>query len=67
MQEFGRRYYQNAVYFNFDEEDALASIFDSNKEPNRIIDLLSMISGENILPGETLILFDDERVIIGTS
>lgn len=59
MQEFGRRYYQNAVYFNFDEEDALASIFDSNKEPNRIIDLLSMISGENILPGETLILFDE--------
>lgn len=59
MQEFGRRCYRNTVYFNFDEEDALKSIFESNKNPARIIELLSMISGEKILPGETLILFDE--------
>ena len=59
MQEFGKRYYQNTVYYNFDEEDELASIFDSNKDPNRIIDLLSMISGERILPKKTLIIFDE--------
>ena len=59
MQEFGRQYYQKTVYFNFDEEDELKSIFESNKNPARIIDLLSMISGEKILPGETLILFDE--------
>ena len=59
MQEFGRRCYQNTVYFNFDEEDELKSIFESNKNPARIIELLSMISGEKILPGETLVLFDE--------
>ena len=59
MQEFGRQYYQNTVYFNFDEEDELKSIFESNKNPTRIIELLSMISGEKILPGETLVLFDE--------
>lgn len=59
MQEFGRRCYRNTVYFNFDEEDELKSIFESNKNPTRIIELLSMVSGEKILPGDTLILFDE--------
>lgn len=59
MQEFGRRCYRNTVYFNFDEEDALKSVFESNKNPARIIELLSMISGEKILPGDTLVLFDE--------
>ena len=59
MQEFGRRYYRNTVYFNFDEEDALKSVFETNKNPARIVELLSMIGGEKILPGETLILFDE--------
>lgn len=59
MQEFGKRYYNNTVYFNFDEEDELKSIFESNKNPTRIIELLSMIFGEKIIPGETLILFDE--------
>lgn len=59
MMEFGKAYYDNYVYFNFDEEDELKSIFETNKNPQRIIDLLSMISGEKILPGKTLILFDE--------
>ncbi len=29
-------------YFNFDEEDELKSIFEINKNPHRIIELLSM-------------------------
>ena len=59
MKEFGRIYYTNYVYFNFDEEDELKSIFQTNKNPHRIIELLSMISGEKIQPDETLILFDE--------
>jgi len=59
MKEFGRNYYENYVYFNFDEEDELKSIFNTNKNPQRIIELLSMISGTKILPGETLIIFDE--------
>lgn len=61
MQEFGKRYYANTVYFNFDEEDELKSIFKTNKNPERIIELLSMISGEKIVPGNTLILFDEAQ------
>ena len=59
MKEFGQNCYDRFVYFNFDEEDALKSIFTVNKNPQRIIELLSMIAGEKILPGETLVIFDE--------
>ena len=59
MKEFDQSCYESYVYFNFDEEDALKSIFEANKNPQRIIELLSMIAGEKILPGETLVIFDE--------
>ena len=59
MKEFGRTCYDSTVYFNFDEEDELKSIFETNKNPNRIIELLSMIAGEKILPEKTLLIFDE--------
>lgn len=59
MKEFGQNYYDRFVYFNFDEEDELKSIFETNKNPHRIIELLSMICGEKIEPGKTLIIFDE--------
>lgn len=59
MKEFGRTNYKSYVYFNFDEEDELKSIFESNKNPTRIIELLSMIAGEKIMPEDTLIIFDE--------
>ena len=59
MKEFGQSCYQHTIYFNFDEEDELKPIFETNKSPQRIIELLSMIAGEKILPGETLVIFDE--------
>lgn len=59
MKEFGQSYYNNFVYFNFDEEDELKSIFKTNKNPHRIIELLSMICGDKIEPEKTLIIFDE--------
>lgn len=59
MKEFGKKYYNNFVYFNFDEEDELKSIFEMNKNPYRIIELLSMICGDKIEPEKTLIIFDE--------
>ena len=59
MKEFGQNYYDSYVYFNFDEEDELKSIFEANKNPQRIIELLSLIAGEKILQGKTLIIFDE--------
>lgn len=59
MKEFGRTAYDSFVYFNFDEEDELKSIFEVNKNPQRIVELLSLIADEKILPERTLIIFDE--------
>jgi predicted AAA+ superfamily ATPase len=59
MEEFGKTQYDDYVSFNFDEEDELKSIFEMNKNPHRIIERLSLLVGRKILPGETLIIFDE--------
>ena len=59
MKEFGKNCYENYVYFNFDEEDELKSIFKANKNPERIIELLSILAETKILPEKTLIIFDE--------
>lgn len=59
MKEFGKCEYDNFIYFNFDEEEELKSIFEKNKSPQRIVELLSLISGKKIVPGDTLIIFDE--------
>lgn len=59
MKEFGRSCYDSYVYFNFDEETALGSLFAANKDPHRIVELLSMLAGEKIVPGRTLIVLDE--------
>lgn len=59
MKEFGAAEYENFVYFNFDEEDELKSIFETNKNPHRIVELLGLLDGQKIIPGKTLIIFDE--------
>ena len=59
MKEFGRLHYDNWVCFDFYEEASLRSIFENNKNPYRIIDLLGLLCGQKILPGRTLIIFDE--------
>lgn len=59
MKEFGKTYYDNTAYFNFDETNDLRAIFDTSKDPHRIIELLSMIADEKILPEKTLIILDE--------
>ncbi len=59
MKEFGKNHYKNYVYFNFDEEDSLAEIFETNKNPERIVELLGLLAGVKITAGETLIILDE--------
>ena len=59
MKEFGKCEYDSFVYFNFDEEEELKSIFEKNKNPHRIVELLSLIAGKKIVPEDTLIILDE--------
>ncbi len=59
MKEFGKKAYKNYVYFNFDEQPELKSLFETNKNPHRLIELLSLITGIKIEPQHTLVIFDE--------
>ncbi len=59
MKEFGRLYYESTAYFNFDEEEELKALFEQTKNPQRLIELLTMLHGATIRPGETLLIFDE--------
>ena len=59
MKAFGSNCYANYVYFNFDEDEELKSLFASNKNPYRLLELLALVAGEKISPETTLIIFDE--------
>ena len=57
--EFGKNEYKNVVYFNADNNKRLLDIFMQEKSPDKIIVNLYILSGETILPNDTLIVFDN--------
>ena len=59
LKEFGRLYYDNIAYFNFDENEEYKQFFDTTKNVNRILQNLSMASSQTISPEKTLIIFDE--------
>lgn len=59
LKEFGRTCFENVAYFNFDFDQNLASVFESTKDPKRLIPQLSLLSGVPIEPQKTLIVFDE--------
>ena len=59
LKEFGKRYYENTAYFNFDENEEYKQFFETTKDVNRILQNLILASGQKILPGKTLIIFDE--------
>ena len=56
LKEFGNKYYNNVAYFNFDHDNGLYSLFENSKNPERIIEQLSLVNGSKIEKGKTLIL-----------
>ena len=57
--EFGRRYYDNVAYFNFQTSETIAATFDENISPSYLLPILSHISRQTITRGNTLIVFDE--------
>ncbi len=59
LKEFGRLYYNNIAYFNFDEHEEYKQFFEKTKDVDRILQNLVMASGQTVKPQETLIIFDE--------
>ncbi|GHU08391.1 ATPase [Spirochaetia bacterium] len=59
MMEFGRTEYKSIVYLNFDADKKLQNLFGDNISPKVIIPLLENVFDKKIVPGETLLIFDE--------
>lgn len=60
--EFGRIYYENVTYFNFETNPKLNEIFEENLSPYYLIPILSHIAGQTIVTEKTLIVFDEVQL-----
>lgn len=60
IREFGKREFEETAYFNLDGNAGIQSIFEYDFDVERIVDELgSMIYGKKIVPGKTLVVFDE--------
>ena len=59
LTEFGRQQYEHVAVFNFDRQSELASVFEKTKDVRRILQELSFYTGAPLIPGKTLIFFDE--------
>ena len=59
LQEFGKEYFDDVLYINFENSGNIANLFAGNIEPSRIIEYLSALNHKKIQPEKTLIIFDE--------
>ena len=59
LREFGKKYFKDVCYINFEQKDRLESIFAGDLSPQFIIEQLSIYHGKPIKPQTTLIVFDE--------
>lgn len=59
LKEFGKRFYENTAYFNFDENPDYKQFFSITKNVERILQNLMFASGQKIEAEKTLIIFDE--------
>lgn len=59
LKEFGRTEYRNTAYVNFEDREEFREFFETTKNPERIIENLSLSLGIPISKEETLIIFDE--------
>ncbi|MBP3459064.1 MAG: ATP-binding protein [Lachnospiraceae bacterium] len=59
LRKFGEEQFQNVVYVNLETNYTVASYFGDNISPEKLLRYLEVSTGEKIIAGETLIIFDE--------
>ncbi len=63
LKEFGRQCFADVCYVNFESATPLKAIFDAEISVERIVDSLSIYNKRKVLPGKTLIIFDEVQEV----
>lgn len=63
LKEFGKKYFDDFLYINCEDNELVKNIFDGNFDIERILLQLAAIHGKKILPQKTLLIFDEIQEI----
>lgn len=59
MKEFGKLYFENTVYINFDNNEHMKNVFEMDYDIKRIVSALQIETGKKINSENTLLIFDE--------
>lgn len=59
IKQFGKKYYDNLIYVNFETNKEFSSQIEDDINAKYLINKLELFYGEKIIPGKTLIFFDE--------
>lgn len=59
LKEFGKRFFEDTAYFNFESQSSLTSLFEGPIDTENILMELGVLAGKTLKPEETLIIFDE--------
>ena len=59
LKEFGKKYYKNVVYVNFDNNTRMDNLFAGDMDIPHIIEGLEIYASTKITPDDTLLIFDE--------
>ena len=59
LKQFGKEHFTDTAYFNFEGNTPLHNVFAADLNPDRILIELGLLRGSPILPGTTLLIFDE--------
>jgi len=62
VERFGMEQYENMLYLNMEIESNLCKFMETELSPNKIIQYLEVAKLKEIIPGKTLIFFDEIQV-----
>ena len=59
LKEFGKQEFENVAEINFEKQPQMASIFAADFDVERIFRAIQLATGVKLVPGKTLIIFDE--------
>ncbi len=59
LKEFGNTCFEDVLYVNFDNTEKMNEVFDKSTDTKRILEYLEAEHGKKIVPGKTLMIFDE--------
>ncbi len=63
LEELGRNEFENVAYINFEEQQQLANLFETDFDTQRILRSIEIASGIKLIAGKSLIIFDEVQSV----